>query len=176
MVKVKPEVRVLAVTGVKPLKVFPRIPLLGVVFRGCFWLDGLLKTSFSLQSNPLRALSRMVKRSSHYGQVRVVLLDAGFPWRAGGEEWKKLAENLNRPLILFCERRAAGCRPVELFGKAKVWLEAFGLTLEEAGEVVRVSTVEPPLPEPLRVARMLAKAYDRLLRVEIPPFHGNRNL
>jgi len=166
--KVKPEIRVLAVTGVKTSRSLKRFPILGVVFRGKHWLDGVLKTSASLHGSPVKALNRMVKRSGHYGQVRVVMADGGFPWQVKTEEWGWLAERLGRPLILFNEKASDGSNysPIK-GGFGKAWAKVFRLSLDEAALVVEASTAHPPIPEPLRIARMLAEAYGKLLRLNL---------
>jgi endonuclease V-like protein UPF0215 family len=116
----------------------------------------------------------MVKRSGHYGQVRVIMADGGFPWQVKTGEWSWLAERFRRPLILFYEKAPgrSGYSPVKL-GLGKVWVKVFRLSLDEAALVVEASTIHPPTPEPLRVARMLAEAYGKLLRSNL---HKNRNL
>ncbi|HID19051.1 TPA: DUF99 family protein [Candidatus Bathyarchaeota archaeon] len=161
--KVKPEIRVLAVTGVKISGDLKRSPLLGFVFRGKHWIDGVLKTSVSLHWSATKALNRMIKGSGHYGQIRVVLADGNFPWRIKAEEWGWLAEKLRRPLILLREKASSGSgySPVRLsFGE--VWIKVFRASLVEAAQVIEASTACPPTPEPLRVARLLAEAYRKL--------------
>ncbi|RLI15070.1 MAG: hypothetical protein DRO43_02310 [Candidatus Hecatellales archaeon] len=145
-----------------------------MVFRGKHWLDGVLKTSASLHSSPVKALNRMVKRSGHYGQVKVVMADGGFPWQVKTEEWGWLAERLRRPLILLREKASgrSGYSPLKL-GFGKVWVKVFRLSLDEAALVVEASTAHHSTPEPLRVARMLAEAYGKLLRLNL---RKNRNL
>ncbi|RLI33767.1 hypothetical protein DRO53_04905 [Candidatus Bathyarchaeota archaeon] len=156
MLKVKPEIRVMAVTGVQ----LKRLHLLGVVFRGGSWLDGLVK--MSTRSHPVKALNRMIKSSGHYGQVRVVLADAAYPWRVKFEDWGWLAEKLSKPVILFCEKPCKGLSLLKA-GFGRVWVKAFKLSLQESLRVIEVSTALPPLPEPLRVARMLAASLTKAL-------------
>jgi endonuclease V-like protein UPF0215 family len=167
--KVKPEIRVLAVTGVKTPRGLRRFPLLGIVFRGKHWIDGVLKTSVSLHKSPTKALNRMIKGSGHYGQIRVVMVDGTFPWRIKAEGWGWLAEKLGRPLILFREKASNrnGYLPVKL-GFGGIWIKAFGVSLVEAAKVIEASTAHPPTPEPLRVARLLAEAYRKLFPFKLP--------
>ncbi len=154
--KVKPEIRVLALTGIP---VEGGTLALGVVYRGSLWVDGVVKGT--IKGGVAQGLNRMVKRSNHYGQVRVLMLDGDYPWKLSEGEFEWLAEKLSRPLIVAWSGKAPK-------GVAKVWeglkISAYGLSLEDALAVVRASTVEPPLPEALRLARLLAEAYESLLR------------
>ena len=75
---VKPEIRVL---GVDDGRFMPHtkdeVLVVGVVFRGGYWLDGVMHTVLTVDE-----LARMVTSSPHYRQLRVIMLNgitfAGF--------------------------------------------------------------------------------------------------
>ena len=68
--QIKSEIRVIGVAvQCDPVGV----TIIGVVFRGRLWLDGVLKTR-SAGVDVTEAVSEMIKRSQHYGQIRVILL------------------------------------------------------------------------------------------------------
>jgi len=144
---VKPEIRVLALTRLKSLNGKPI--LVGAVFRGGHWLDGIIFKRIKSKERFLEDLGRTVKRSPHYGQIRILILDGKIFGKYGDEALLKLFRRLKKPLIVFQD------------GKIR---KLFGLEAGTAQEVIRVSMVIPPFPEALRIARLLAEAYARFLK------------
>ena len=68
--QVKREIRVL---GVAASRVGEDSIVVGVVYRGSLWLDGVMKTT-TREADLTDALIGLVKGSPHYGQIRVILL------------------------------------------------------------------------------------------------------
>ena len=57
--------------------------IVGTVFRGGDWMDGVLRSDITKDGlDATDIISKMIKKSKHYGQIRVVMLDgityAGF--------------------------------------------------------------------------------------------------
>src|SRR4030067_1453465 len=83
-VVMKPESRVLGVAdGVFTPQVESLVPVVGVVFRGGYWFDGVMHTEILVDGfDATEKLSAMVRSSPHYGQLRVIMLNgvtfAGF--------------------------------------------------------------------------------------------------
>ena len=81
---IKSEIRVLGVDdGAFKPHVKGRVPVIGVVFRGGFWLDGVMHTEIDVDGfDATDRISSMITGSSHYKQLRVVMLNgitfAGF--------------------------------------------------------------------------------------------------
>jgi len=81
---IKPEIRVLGVDdGAFKPHVKGQVPVIGVVFRGGFWLDGVLHTRIAVDGfDATDRIASMITGSPHYRQLRVVLLNgvtfAGF--------------------------------------------------------------------------------------------------
>jgi|Deesub1362B_J571_1020462.scaffolds.fasta_scaffold00009_104 hypothetical protein len=165
-----------------------RCPFFGVVFRGKEWLEGLLKGSAEWNGlDATRKITQAVKGSSHYGQIRVVMLMglcfAGF----NVVDVAQLAENLQRPVMVFWEKapdlgklkrqleslpfgekrvsmveKAGNPTPLKLEGGKTFWIQSFGLSVEEAGRVVKATCKPGFIPEPLRIARMVGSAFTSL--------------
>jgi len=81
---IKPEIRVL---GVDDCPFIPHIkgqvPVIGVVFRGGYWLDGVLHTKIAVDGfDATEKIVSMITSSPHYKQLRVIMLNgvtfAGF--------------------------------------------------------------------------------------------------
>ena len=81
---IKPEIRVLGVDdGAFTPHVKGQVPVIGVVFRGGYWLDGVMHTRIAVDGfDATERIASMIMGSSHYKQLRVVMLNgvtfAGF--------------------------------------------------------------------------------------------------
>lgn len=140
---VKREIRILALTWLSAGS--QSVDLVGVVFRGGLWLDGVLRTRLYRRRSVLEnGLTHAVNSSPHRGQIRVIMcprssLGVRVPFRP-----RILAEKVGLPVIVY------GLRSREV--------EAFGMDFETAAGVVLQSRVDSQAPEPLRVAVLLARA------------------
>ena len=181
---IKPEIRVLGVDdGVFTPHVKGFAPLIGVVFRGGYWLDGVMSTKVEVDGFDSTAkIGAMVVNSPHYKQLRVIMLDgvtfAGF----NVVDIKKLNAETELPVIAvtrekpnFKDIREAlrnlpqsekRWRAVLNAGKIlevstrskteKVYMEMSGILEEDAQKIVKLTSTRSSAPEPLRVAHLIA--------------------
>ncbi len=140
-------------------------------------LDGVLKASVRRDGvNATRRMTEMIQSSPHAESVRAVLLQgiavAGF----NVVDIHGLAQALAMPVIVVARRRpdfeairralthvSGGDRRWRLIEKAgpmeragPVWIQRAGINLSTAREVVRLTTLHGHLPEPLRLAHLIA--------------------
>ena len=183
---VKPEIRVLGIDGPKHVSK-KRVRIFGVVFRGHMWLDGVMYTS--VQPNGLDAtqkIGKMVRRSSHYGQIRILMLH-GFVFAGWNPvNIHSLSQRLKRPVIVFSEqpqtkRRIAprirnlldlearlnaleqAGKPISFKlaeGHKPVYIQLSGISRQDAESVLRLTTRWNCIPEPLRVANLISSAFE----------------
>ena len=157
--------------------------VIGVVFRGGYWLDGVMKTTVTIDGmDATEKIATMIKESPHYAQLRVVMLDGitfagfnvvdiaelfsltGLPVIAvtrdepdfedirkalmhlpmGEMRWR-IIEN-SSGLIRFRSRR----------GAEPIFVQVAGVSKEDAEKIVRKSSTRSNVPEPLRVAHIIA--------------------
>lgn len=181
---IKPEIRVLGVDdGVFTPHVKGFAPLIGVVFRGGYWLDGVMSTKVEVDGFDSTAkIGAMVVNSPHYKQLRVIMLDgvtfAGF----NVVDIKKLNIETGLPVIAVTRekpnfkdiRKALKNLPqnekrwkaVLNAGKIlevstrnkreKVYMEVSGILEEDAQKIVKLTSTRSSVPEPLRVAHLIA--------------------
>jgi len=181
---IKPEIRVL---GVDDGKFSPHTNtnalVVGVVFRGGYWLDGLLHTRIAVDGfDATSKISSMITESSHSKQLRVIMLNgltfAGF----NIVDIKALNMETNLPVITVTrekpnldeiyvglqnlsdrERRwkmilEAG-EPSEILtmnGKTRIYIQTAGIAKKDAERIVRFTSTRSSVPEPLRVAHIIA--------------------
>jgi endonuclease V-like protein UPF0215 family len=180
----KPEIRVL---GVDDGKFHPHVKgevlVVGVVFRGGYWLDGVLHVRIAVDGfDATDKISSMITSSPHCKQLRVIMLDgitfAGF----NVVDIRALSLATELPVITVTrekpnldeirdalknlpesERRwnmilNAG-EPFELStrnAREKIYVQTAGVRLEDAEKIIRLTSTRSNIPEPLRVAHLIA--------------------
>jgi endonuclease V-like protein UPF0215 family len=150
--QIKKEIRVIGVAA----QCDPAgITIIGVVFRGSLWLDGVLKTH-SAEVDITKAIAEMIKRSQHYGQVRVILLSrVSLPIEAK-ISLNNLSVSVGRPVIYL----GGGEEPIYTWRNRgeQVDFSAEGLSRWSAEGVLKASTREGVTPEAIRVATLTISA------------------
>jgi endonuclease V-like protein UPF0215 family len=181
---IKPEIRVLGIDdGVFTPHVESLVPVVGVVFRGGYWLDGVMHTEILVDGfDADEKIAAMVMSSPHYKQLRVIMLNgitfAGF----NVVDIKALNVTTGLPVIavtrekpdLLLIRRALKHLPEsEKRWKAvlnagelsevstrkkseKIYLHAAGVSLVDAEKIARLTSTRSNIPEALRVAHLIA--------------------
>ncbi|MCJ7560322.1 DUF99 family protein [Candidatus Bathyarchaeota archaeon] len=181
---IKPEIRVL---GVDDGKFTPhtesQVPVIGVVFRGGYWLDGVMHTKIAVDGfDATDNISSMITLSPHHKQLRVIMLNgitfAGFnivdiktlnaattlPVIAVTREKPDLAE-IHKALKKMSkseERWKAVLNAGEISTvptrsqKEKIYMEVAGISVEDAQKILRLTSTRSNIPEALRVAHLIA--------------------
>lgn len=181
---IKPEIRVLGVDdGVFEPRTHGLVPVVGVVFRGGFWLDGVMHTQIMVDgTDATEKIVEMILNSPHYEQLRVIMLDGitfagfnivnikrlngatGLPVIAVMREkpnLKEIQEALNK--LPGKEERinallnAGEIREVHLReNRGKIHIQTAGIHWEDAEKIIRLTATRSNIPEPLRVAHLIA--------------------
>ena len=161
-----------------PLDGRGRVPLVGVVYAR-ERLDGALVGAVDRDGNQVTdTLARLVTQSRFHSHVRCVLL-MGLTF-AGFDvvDLRRLHGALDRPVLVVArrepdlERMLAAIDPLPDAARrrsclqaagpmepcAGVWIQRAGLSRRQAEATLRLHTRYGALPEPLRVAHMLAAA------------------
>lgn len=187
---IKPEIRVLGVDdGPFVPHAKGRVPVIGVVFRGGYWLDGVMHTKIEIDGfDATEKIAAMITVSPHYKQLRVVMLNgitfAGFnivDVKALNAETKLPVITVTREKPDFADIRKAlqnlSCseerwaailnagEPVAVStrsAKAKIYMQAVGISQEDAQKIVRLTSTRSNIPEPLRVAHLIASGIGSL--------------
>jgi len=181
---IKPEIRVL---GVDDGKFTPHskehVPVVGVVFRGGSWLDGVMHTVLTVDEfDATEKIAKMVVCSPHYRQLRVIMLNgvtfAGF----NIVDIKALNAQTGLPVIAVTQKKPdlakvhqaltnlpdsenrwkailnAGkiFRVTTRNGKQKIFAECAGIETETAQALLRLTSTRSSIPEALRVAHLIA--------------------
>jgi endonuclease V-like protein UPF0215 family len=181
---IKPEIRVLGVDdGVFTPHSKGLVPVVGVVFRGGYWLDGVMHTNVKIDGlDATKKIVSMIISSPHYKQLRVIMLNgitfAGF----NVVDIKELNAKTKLPVIAvtrekpnFAEIREAlenlpkseeRWKAIKNAGKVfevstrneseKVYMQISGILEEDAKKILQLTSTRSNIPEALRVAHLIA--------------------
>jgi len=182
--EVKPEIRVLGIDdGVFTPHSKELVDVVGVVFRGGYWLDGFMHTRVQVDGmDATEKLAEMITRSPHYPQLRVVMLNgvtlAGFNIadirelhekvrlpiiavtreKPDFEDIKKALQNLPETEERWKAIEKAGkmIRARTREGEEPIYAHVAGVSEETARLILRSTSTRSNIPEPLRVAHIIA--------------------
>ena len=181
---IKPEIRVLGVDdGVFIPHSKGLVDVVGIVFRGGYWLDGVMRTEIEVDGlDATEKIASMIIESPHYKQLRVIMLSgitfAGF----NVVDIKELYSKTGLPVIALTrdlpkmeeirqalenlpekERRwKAILNAGEIFevqtreGEEPIYMQIAGIEREDAEKIVKITSTRSNIPEPLRVAHIIA--------------------
>lgn len=153
--QIKREIRVLGVAARQDSGGFT---IIGVVYRGNLWLDGVLR-AHSEEADITDALAEMLVDSPHSGQVRVIIISReNLPGevRVSPEE---LSTKTGKTVILLGDTGETSY--IWSNGDENATFSAAGLSRWSAEGVLRASTREGVTPEALRVAALTLRAIQR---------------
>lgn len=155
--------------------------VIGVVFRGGCSIDGIMHTNVSIVGlDATEKLALMINSSPHRKQLRLVMLNgitfAGF----NVVDLKKLNSETKLPVMALTHEkpdldaihRALKNLPNEeerwrtvleageineVINKGiKIYVEIAGISLADAQKIIKITSTRSSLPEPLRVAHLIA--------------------
>ena len=181
---IKPEIRVLGVDdGVFIPHSKGLVDVVGIVFRGGYWLDGVMRTEIEVDGlDATEKIASMIIESPHYKQLRIIMLSgitfAGF----NVVDIKELYSKTGLPVIALTrdlpkmeeirqalenlpekeKRWKAILNAGEIFevqtreGEEPIYMQIAGIEREDAEKIVKITSTRSNIPEPLRVAHIIA--------------------
>jgi len=186
---VKPEIRVLGVDdGFFIPHTKGTVDVIGVVYRGGYWLDGVMRTEVTIDGmDATEKIASMIKKSPHYDQLRVVVLNgitfAGF----NVVDINELYKRVNLPVIAVARKkpdfaeikkalenlpeRERRWEAIESAGKVikvktrnteeAIYMQIAGVSQKDAEKILRTTSTRSNVPEALRVAHIIASGLAR---------------
>ncbi|MEN4018541.1 MAG: DUF99 family protein [Methanobacterium sp.] len=179
--KIKSEIRILGIDDAPfPPHTKKRVMLIGTVFRGGTWLDGVLRTYITGDGkDSTENIIQMVNKSRHKDQIGVIMLDGitfgGFNLVNIKEVFNKTEipvivimrkfpnfERIKKALMRFEDHEKrwefvldAG-KVYKIKNKEPIYIQICGIDLKDAEEIVAISATRSAIPEPVRVAHLIA--------------------
>lgn len=174
---VKKEIRVIGIDD-SPFDKFSdsKNLLIGVVMRGGSWIDGVLSTKVKVDGNDsTKKISDMINKCKFKPQLQCIFLDgiavAGF----NVIDVKELNKKTKLPVIIIIRRmpdieaikktlvKINQKQKIKLIEKAgdvvkvdNIFVQLTGIDLEEAKKILKVVCTRSYIPEPLRLAHLIA--------------------
>jgi len=183
---IKPEIRILAFDdGPFEFGTRGKDVLIGTIFRGGLFLDGVLKTDIEIDGDDAeKKIIDLVNRTKHKDQLRVIMLDGITFAGLNIVNIKKIFESTHLPVIVINRkmpdfekflgalRRSGNKRGLECveaagpvykfeIDKKCIYFQFAGCDKDVAERVIKISTTHAAIPEPLRIAHLIATAIVR---------------
>jgi endonuclease V-like protein UPF0215 family len=188
---IKDEVRVLGIDdGPFEFGEGKQALLVGTVFRGGSWLDGVLTTKITVDGNDAtREIIDMILRSRHRGQIRIVMTDGLTFGGFNVIDAREIFEFTGMPVISVTRtepdlasirtaldkypdakqrwERIQGAGPPirhefrKPRGRGSVYFQGFGIKEVDARSIIEITSTRSLMPEPVRVAHIIASGVTR---------------
>jgi len=158
--QVKKEIRVL---GVASAVQDGSTRVVGVVFRGARWLDGVMSAE-SPGVDLTRTIIDMVNGSPHRKQVRVIMLHSGLMPGGSRVDAGRIFSETSKPVIILGAKSLGAVADPDVGhlawdrGVNAVDVAYIGLRERDAEVILGVATGGGPTPEALRVAELIIRA------------------
>ena len=173
----KKEIRILGIDDA-PFNKFKGgdVMVVGTVFRGGSWLDGVLSTKVKVDgSNSTKKLIEMINKCKFKPQIQCIILDGIAFGGFNIVDVEELNKKTKIPVIIVIRRmpdfkkikttlkklgKERKYRLIEKAGEVhkvgKIYIQISGISLEDAKKVLKISCTRSLLPEPVRVAHIIA--------------------
>jgi len=159
------------------------VDVFGAVYRGGYWFDGLMRTDVEVDGiDATERIAQMILVSRHFKQLRIIMLHgltfAGMNMvnlntlyeitqlptvvvmdrKPRIADFKEALEKLENSQLRKTALNAAGeITQIRTRLNAKpIYVQFIGLKLDQLKEVMNVSCTRSRLPEPIRVAHIIA--------------------
>jgi len=161
-----------------------KVPVIGVVFRGGNFLDGILKTDISIDGmDATDTLIKIINESRHKKQLRVIMLKGITIGGFNIINIHQLYEKTGLPVVVVnrkmpnlediksalknlddfenrweCIEDAGKIYKMKIEKNKNIYFQFKGLKKEEVERIIKLSCTRSLIPEPLRVAHLIASA------------------
>ena len=181
----KPEIRILGFDDSPFKRTDKKVAIIGVVYRGGSFLDVVLKSEVAVDGlDATEKLAKLINKSRHKPQLKVLMFDGITLGGFNIIDIKKLHKQTELPVIIINRKHpdldsvrealennfddfkkrwnmilnAGKIKVCNLKNGKKVYYQAVGMKDEEAEEIIQLSSTHSDIPEPLRVAHLIATA------------------
>ncbi|MBW6470496.1 MAG: DUF99 family protein [Methanosarcinaceae archaeon] len=178
---IKPEIRILGIDD--SALISDSITIIGAVFRGGEWLDGVLRSEITRDGmDATDTIINMVISTKHYSQIRVIMLDGVTYGGFNPVDIVRIYEETDLPVIVIMracpdlekieaalkyltqphkrleiiQRAGRITRVVTKDALNPIYIQCAGIDREDARKIVQLASTRSNVPEPIRVAHLIA--------------------
>jgi endonuclease V-like protein UPF0215 family len=148
--EIKKEIRVL---GLSACKMHSHFILIGVIYRGSKWLDGVVigKTT---KKTLTQSLIKMITESKYFQQIRIIFFHPDLFPKNSIIDLNELFENTSKPIIFISNNNIYG------FNKCKhLYFQEIGINTKKAKEILLKTVKNEKLPEVLNIAKLIKNEF-----------------
>lgn len=174
-----------------------KVQLIGAIFRGGQFLDGLLSTTITKDgTDATEKIAKAIKQTRHYDQLSYVMTNgitfAGFNL----VDIRKLNRETGLPVIAVqrqkvnmekfllamkrvknYEKRADIVKQAgKIYSFGGIFYQRSGLNISECEQLLRTTTTHANIPEPLRAAHLIASGLSRHMKDAQSASNISRNI
>ena len=178
---IKQEIRILGIDDSPfPSHTTDDVMLVGTIFRAGNWLDGVLSTYIRGDgTDATKKIVSMVQNSRNLGQLGVIMLDGITFGGFNLVNIREIFEATKVPVIVVMrkipnfegikkalknfqnwenrwENVVEAGKVYKVDNPEPIYIQINGIEIEDAVEIVKLSTTRSAIPEPLRVAHIIA--------------------
>lgn len=181
----KPEIRILGFDDSPFKRSDKKVAIIGVVYRGGSFLDVVLKTEVAVDGlDATEKLIKLLNKSRHKPQLKVLMFDGIAFGGFNVIDIKKLYKGTELPVIVINRKHpdldsvkkalennfedfkkrwsiilnAGKIKVCNLKNGKNVYYQNIGMEDDEAIQIIQLSSTHSDIPEPLRVAHLIASA------------------
>lgn len=173
----KKEMRVIGIDDA-PFKKFGKgnVLVVGAVFRGGSFLEGILSTKVSIDgNNATKKITEMINKCKFKPQLQCIFLDGIAVGGFNIIDVKQLSKKTKLPVMVIIRRKPDISsikkiliklnkkNKIKLLKKAgsvipigKIYIQLTGLSIENAKEILKIVCTRSLIPEPIRIAHLIA--------------------
>lgn len=180
---IKGEIRIIGIDdGPFEFRTKGKCILIGVIYRGANFLDGLIKTEIDIDGiDSTEKIANSINKSK-FKDLRIIMLDGITFGGYNIADIKKIYEKTKLPVIVInrkkpdLEKFKSGMKTlnnlekrleaVENAGefywvripyrKSRICFQIYGINKKDAEEIIKKTSIHSIVPEPLRVAHLIA--------------------
>jgi len=176
----KREIRILGIDDMPFSFKDDNVDVVGVVMRGGTYLEGVLKTTIEVDGTDATSkIIEMIERTRHRGQIKVVMIDGVALGGFNVVDGREIYDSTGIPVITITRNRPhmekikqalkkhfddweerwkiiSRDKTSEIVMDYTVYVKNYGMELEEVKEIIKLSTIRGAIPEPIRVAHLIA--------------------
>ena len=173
----KKEIRIIGIDD-SPFRKFQKnkVLVVGTVFRGGLWLDGVLSTKVTIDGNDAtKKIISMINKSKFKPQLQCIFLNgiavAGF----NVIDIQELNKKAKLPVIVIIRKnpdiekiketliKIGKKDKIKLIEEAgpvipigKIYVQLAGIGIEKAKEIIKIACTRSLIPEPIRISHLIA--------------------
>ena len=173
----KKEIRVIGIDDA-PFNKFKKgnVAVIGAVFRGGSFLDGVLSTKARIDgNNATKKIIEMINKCKFKPQLQCIFLDGIAVGGFNIIDVKELSKKTKLPVIVIIRKNPNIKKiketlikinkkdKIKLIEKAgsvvpvnKIYVQITGLSIEKAKEILEITCTRSLIPEPVRIAHLIA--------------------